>query len=118
MKEICLKTKHFKTTSCFFPDCNNLLCTFSHSSIECPHCKGKCSHNQRICKNCNKHNGYQSCKNFLNGMCKHRHGIETNRPYSCDKLHGWKCYKCKVNISNVFSICKICKGPRMEINGF
>ena len=110
--------KFFKIGMCKIPDCKNPLCQFSHSSIRCPNCHNKCQYNHRRCNECGFSNNYKTCKYFIKGICRHIHGVESNKPDSCGYLHGWKCYNCKTNNSNVYSTCIICNGPRMEINGF
>jgi len=110
--------KFFKIGMCRIPDCKNPLCQFSHSSIRCPNCHNKCQYNHRRCNECGFSNNYKTCKYFIKGTCRHRHGVESNKPGSCSYLHGWKCYSCQINNSNVYSTCIICNGPRMEINGF
>ena len=110
--------KFFKKGMCKFPDCKNPLCQFSHSSVICPHCYNECQYNHPKCYKCGLSNNYKTCKYFIKGICRHKHGVESNKSGSCGYLHGWKCYSCKINNSNVYSTCIKCNGPRMEINGF
>ena len=118
MKLLCSENKKFKRGMCKIPDCKNPLCQFSHSSVRCPYCYNECQYNHPKCYKCGLSNNYKTCKYFIKGSCRHKYGVESNKPGSCGYLHGWKCYSCKINNSNVYSTCIKCNGPRMKINGF